>query len=41
MAAFCVATRMQPSEYRQLTRLERQAFWDLLDKIDKRARKGR
>lgn len=27
MAALCVSARLQPSEYKALTRVEREAFW--------------
>lgn len=26
-AAFCISTGVQPSEYKQLTRIERDAMW--------------
>lgn len=31
MATFCLATGQTPKTYRSLTRLERQAFYDVLD----------
>lgn len=30
---------MAPREYRRLTRLERQAFWDVLEEIKQRMKK--
>lgn len=39
MAVFCLAAEMAPSEYRQLTRLERAEFWELLEQQAKRARR--
>lgn len=35
MAAFCVATKMQPSEYRSLTLREVEAFIDAIEKRHK------
>jgi len=32
MASFCLATKVQPSEYRKLTLREVEAFIDALDK---------
>ena len=34
MASFCLATRMSPTEYRQLTLRERNAFIDKLTEDD-------
>jgi hypothetical protein len=31
MATFCLTTGQSPETYRSLTRLERQAFYDVLD----------
>jgi hypothetical protein len=36
MAAFCLGYGVQPSEYRALTRLERQAFHDEAERIKAR-----
>lgn len=37
MAAFCLSTGIPPSEAKQLTRLERDAFYDVI----KRSKRGR
>lgn len=38
MARFCIATGQAPQVYTQLTRLERQAFYDVLDQIRRKSR---
>ncbi len=36
MAAFCIVTKLTPSDYRQLTLRERQAFMDAYQDLHKK-----